>query len=265
MLTRLDEFEVKKMNIHDPYEVNDNLIKIDLSVEKMKPVMIRIPELNVLSFSNNNIILDLREKKEIKNIFDNIDAHVVSVIQERKITKRLKTKFNYRQFTSTYTGKDTVYDILVLGITTNQTFSTEIYENKKKKLSFDDATNILQNNARVEIVLELTSIVFDKSDGHIYLENIVRQMKVRKIKPKRIDHLDYLFIDSSDSETDTEEEKDNHNKKYLSDSNGTDNETDEEDDNKVTKTDDDRLINNSLSESEEIEIDIDNNTSDEDD
>ena len=119
MITNLKEFDITNINIHDPYDVSENIIKIDISVDKLKPIMLRLDELHILSLSNNNIILDLRGKDNIKQLFDNLDSHVVSVIQERKITRKLKTKFNYRQFTSTYTNKDNNYDILSLSINFN--------------------------------------------------------------------------------------------------------------------------------------------------
>ncbi len=224
MISKIENFDVSKIFVYDPYDVNDNIVKIDISVDKMQPIMLRLEDLHVLSFTNSNIILDLRNKDTIKKIFDDIDSHIVSVIQERKITKKLKTKFNYRQFTSTYTNKDTNYDILSLGLSfNNDNFSTNIYENKRTQLNQEEATLILKHNARAEVILELTSIVFDKQEGFIYLENVVRQMKVKKIKPKRVEHLAYSFVDSdedssdSNDDDDSNDSNDNYNNKYLSD------------------------------------------------
>ncbi len=267
MITRIENFDIMKMNIHDPYDINDHIIKMDISIDKMKPIMLHIEELHVLSFSNSNLILDLRGKDELKKMFDNIDSHVVSVIQERKITKKLKTKFNYRQFTSTYTNKDNNYDILSFNVNfNNETYLTEIYENKRNKVSFDNATQLLKNNARAEVVLELVSIVFDKSDGHIYLENIVRQMKIKKIKPKRVDHIPYSFVDSESESSESDDEQSEHSdddedneddKNYLS--------SESEDGKYNTRTDDDRLLNNLHNfniESDEIGVENDDdNTS----
>ena len=59
-----------------------------------------------------------------------------------KITKKLKTKFNYRPLTSVYSHKDNNYDILNLSLNFNsENFATEIYESKKKKLNFESALN----------------------------------------------------------------------------------------------------------------------------
>jgi hypothetical protein len=275
MITSIENFDIMKMNIHDPYDISDHIIKMDISVDKMKPIMLHIEELHVLSFNENHLILDLRSKDELKKMFDNIDSHVVSIIQERKITKKLKTKFNYRQFTSTYTNKDNNYDILSFNVNFNNdvNYITEIYENKHNKVTFDNASLLLKNNARAEVVLELVSIVFDKADGHIYLENIVRQMKIKKIKPKRIDRIAYSFVDSeseiSDEEDnqskdsqeneETEDEETEENKNYLS--------SDSEDGNYNTRTDDDRLLNNLHNlniETDDICVEDDEGTSDDD-
>ena len=267
MIIPIEKIDVMKMNIHDPYDINDHIIKIDISVDKMKPIMLHIEELHVLSFSDTHLILDLRGKDELKQMFDNIDSHVVSVIQERKITKKLKTKFNYRQFTSIYTNKDSNYDILSfnLNFDNNANYVTEIYENKHNKVTHNNASLLLKNNARAEVILELVSIVFDKADGHIYLENIVRQMKIKKIKPKRSDSIPYSFIDSEtessdsddeDSEHGKKDEEDEENKNYLS--------SESENDKYNTRTDDDRLLNNLHNlniESDEIGIEDDDNTS----
>jgi len=273
MITKIEDFDIMKINIHDPYEVSDNIIKIDLSIDKMKPIMLRLEDLHVLSFTPDNIILDLREKDKLKKLFDNIDSHIVSIIQERKITKRLKTKFNYRQFTSNYTNKDTSYEILSLGVDfKSDIFSTEIYEKSKKKLNEKDATVLLKNNARAEIVLELTSVVFNKTESIIYLENIVRQMKIKKIKPKRVEKLNYLFIDSesdnnlSDNELDNSDNKPDNcnnkpNKKYLS------SELENQSENiRKLKTDDNCLINNSDRDDDDFNNDgnVDEDEDDED-
>ena len=90
MLTDINFFDLSKINIHDPYEVNENLLKIDLSQDKLKPIMLVLKDLQVLSFTNDMIILSLKSKENIKKVFDDLDSHIVSVIQEKKITKKLK-------------------------------------------------------------------------------------------------------------------------------------------------------------------------------
>ena len=82
---------------------------------------------------------------------------------------------------------------------------TIIFQNKNKKLSENESILLTKNNANCEIILELKSIVFDKQEGYIFLENVVRQMKVKKIKPTRLENLKYSFVDS-DLESEKSEE-----------------------------------------------------------
>jgi len=225
MIAKLEEIDIKKINIHDPYDDSENIMKMDLSIDKMQPLMIRLEELNVITITEDNIILDIRNKDNIKTFFTNLDQYIVSTLHERKITKKLKIKFNYRQLISTYTGKETQYDIVSLNLNfDNGEYSTEVYKTYKNKLNKTDTMNLCRDNAHTECIVELTSLIFDKTNAIIYIDNVIRQMKVKKIKPKRITKLNYSFID-----TDSDSESNLDNK--LSD-------------NKYTKTDDDRLVNN---------------------
>lgn len=260
MIIDINDFDCTMTNIYEPYEINNN-IKIDISLDKLKPVMLRLENLNVLSFSDNLLVLDLRNKNNIKDIFDKIDMYIVSVLQDRRITKRFKTKFNYRQLTSTYTNKNNNYNILSLNVLFNgEYYNTEIYESKNKKLTYDESLLLLKDNASVSLVLEITGILFNTTEGVIYLENIVRQMKVKKIKPKRIEKLEYSFIDtlsdnSSQSESDSEFlYKNSEDINILSQNNS----------NKYLNTDDDDCLldnvdNNSINNIDNIDNIDDNN------
>lgn len=253
MLTDIESFDITRINMHDPYEVNDNLFKVDLSQDKLKPIMLVLKDLQVLSFTNDMIILSLKSKENIKKMFDDIDTHIVKLIQEKKITKKLKTKFNYRQLTSSYANKELTCDILTLNVDLKSDYyKTEIYQRINKKLSIEEAVNIMKDNSKVDLVLEVVSVLFNKEEGFIYLENIVRQMKVRKVKPKRVEKLEYSFVD-------TESEESNH-----SDDEQIQLELENEDEDERSKsTDNDCLLNTHKVESEEedLNINIDSDTS----
>jgi len=230
MLLKLEEIDIKKIRIHDPYNVNDNIMKMDLSINKLEPIMIKMEELNVININENDniLILDLRDKENIKIFFNKLDEYIVSVLQERKITKKFKSKFSYKQLTTTYTGKDNTFDLLCLNMNlNNDTYTTEVYKSNKVKLEQSETYDLLKDNCHAQIILELVSITIDKEKELIYIENIIRQMKVKKIKPKRIHKLEYSFVD-----TDSDNESNNESNNILEvQHNG--------------KTDDDRLINNS--------------------
>lgn len=198
--------DITSLKLFDPYEESEDIIKIDISLDKNQAIMVKIEELSVLTVTDNNIILNLKDKSDIKKKFDELDLYIVNLIQERKITKRLKTKFNYRQLTSNYTGKDTNIDILNLNLnfdSNSNDFITKIYKNKLSEIQQNEMFELLKNNGRTQLVVEFKSIIFDKKEGIIHLDNIVRQMKIKKLKPKRIETLEYSFIDSDESENDS--------------------------------------------------------------
>ena len=117
--------------------------------------------------------------------------------------KKLKTKFNYRQLTSSFSNKELTCDILSLNVDLqSEHYKTEIYQRMNKKLSTEEAINMMKDNSKVDLVLEVISVLFNKEEGFIYLENIVRQMKVRKVKPKRVEKLEYSFVDTESEESD---------------------------------------------------------------
>lgn len=198
--------DITSLKLFDPYEESEDIIKIDISLGKNQAIMVKIEELSVLTVTDNNIILNLKDKSDIKKKFDELDAYIVNLIQERKITKRLKTKFNYRQLTSNYTGKDTNIDILNVNLnfdSNSNDFTTKIYKNKLSEIQQNEMFELLKNNGRTQLVVEFKSIIFDKKEGIIHLDNIVRQMKIKKLKPKRIEILEYSFIDSDENQNDS--------------------------------------------------------------
>ena len=163
--------DITSLKLFDPYEESEDIIKIDISLDKNQAIMVKIEELSVLTVTDNNIILNLKEKSDIKKKFDELDSYIVNLIQERKITKRLKTKFNYRQLTSNYTGKDTNIDILNLNLnfdsnsnSNSNDFITKIYKNKLSEIQQNEMFELLKNNGRTQLVVEFKSIIFDKKE-----------------------------------------------------------------------------------------------------
>ena len=148
--------DITSLKLFDPYEESEDIIKIDISLDKNQAIMVKIEELSVLTVTDNNIILNLKDKSDIKKKFDELDLYIVNLIQERKITKRLKTKFNYRQLTSNYTGKDTNIDILNLNLnfdSNSNDFTTKIYKNKSSEIYQNEMFELLKNNGRTQLVV----------------------------------------------------------------------------------------------------------------
>lgn len=213
MIVNFLDLELNKLVLYDPYDETNDIVKIDLCYEKNSAVMLKLEELSVLTVTEKNIILNLKDKENIKKKFDELDTTIVNIIQERKITKRLKTKFNYRQLTSNYAGKEMSFDILNLNLNfESEDYITKIYKNKKTEIDQKEMYELLKNNGKAQLVFEIKSIIFDKKENIIYLENVVRQMKVKKLKPKRIEKLEYSFVDSDMSDKSDNSDSDVSNK-----------------------------------------------------
>jgi len=201
------DFDLNTMKIHDLYEVNDNIIKIDLSRDNLKSILLYVDYHTVLSFNDKSCVINLKNSINIKKKLEDIDGLIVSELQQRKIIKRLKKKFSYKQMVSSVPiSDDENLDVLNMHVNmSNDAFKTKLYFNNSTEIKLEDAQNLMKNNCLIKFVIELTSIVIDKNESLIYIENIIRQIKIKKIKPKRIEKLPYSFIDS-ENENDSENE-----------------------------------------------------------
>lgn len=257
MIENLSDFKIQDIILYDPYEDTDNIVKVDISTNKnQSSILIKLEELPVLSVNDKNIMLSIKDKEYIKTFFNELDGYFVNNIQEKKITKRLKTKFNYIQLLS---GGD----ILTLNLNFSQDidYPTQIFQNKKVKINSDDMLTLLKNNGRASVVFELKSIIFNKKDGTICLDNLVRQMKVKKLKPKRIENIKYSFVDTEDSH-DIEDEKSNENNKIKNnDDDCLINNVNNNDDERNIYLSDEENINNNDTSDEELLDKYDNNDS----
>ena len=109
---------------------------------------------------------------------------------------------------------------------------------------------IMKDNTKVDVILEVISVVFNKQEGFIYLENLVRQMKVKKIKPRRIEKLQYSFVDTDSSDSDVSNNDEDLKEEFS--------------DNLSESNDDDCLVNTHKVETddeEDIDIHLDSETS----
>ena len=263
MIVDLQEFKIDDIILYDPYDDTENIIKIDISTSKnQSSILLRIEELTVLLVSEKNIMLSLKDKDYIKKFFNDIDAYFVSNIQERKIIKKLKLKFNYRQLLS---GGDILN--LNLNFDENTDFITQIYQNSTTKINHNNMISLLQNNGRASIILELKSIIFNKKEGIIYLDNVVRQMKIKKLKPKRLENMKYSFIDTEESSESSDNEEEIKNNKKSDKNNDDDCLIDNKTNNDTDSPTDmlHELMEDASSDDELLDINSDVNTSIDDD
>ena len=222
-------FDLNTMKIHDPYEINDNIIKIDLSRDNLKSILLYIDYHTVLSFNDKSCVINLKNSNNIKKKLEDIDGLIVSELQQRKIIKRLKKKFSYKQMVSCVPiSEDENLDVLNMHVNmNNDAYKTKLYFNNSTELNLEEAQNLMKNNCLIKCVIELTSIVIDKNESLIYIENVIRQIKIKKIKPKRIEKLPYSFIDSdSGSDKNNDNNDDNEDTKSIESQNKNTNDKD---------------------------------------
>ena len=176
---------------------NDNNVTCAISYNNSEPLMFFIDSLNVIKFTSNEIILDLRNNEHIKKLFDNFDAKIISDLQAKKITKLYGLKkFSYIPFVSNYTNSNgETFDVLKLKINLEGDYKTSMFFKYGQPLL---DLNILNKNVTVKTIVESIQVVFDKQNKSIYIDNCVRQLKVKHMKLNRVKNLEYSFIDSDD-------------------------------------------------------------------
>lgn len=220
LFINISDFDLNTLKIHEPYDSDENIIKIDLSRDNLKSILLYVDYHPVLSFNEKSCIINLKNSPNIKKKLEDIDALIVSELQQRKIIKKLKKKFSYKQMVSTVAiSEEDNLDVLNMFVNMNDDkFKTKIYLNNLKELHYDDALNQMKNNCLIKFIIELTSVVIDKNQNLIYVDNVIRQIKIKKIKPKRIESLQYSFIDSEHSDSEhsyPEQDLDINQKSHL--------------------------------------------------
>ena len=132
-------------------KINNNFLKLDIArINEFNqiPLMLFIDEINVIDFNKNNILLDLRNQPDTRNMFTKLDEYIISYIQHMKIIKQYEFKnFTYKPFISSYTTlSNEVFDVLNLNISLEGTYHTMLfysYNNPLKNLS------VMKKNVKV--------------------------------------------------------------------------------------------------------------------
>lgn len=268
LFINLLDFDLNTLKMHDPYEESEDIIRVDLSRDKLKSILLYVDYHSVISFNENSCIINLKNSQDIKKKLEDIDSIIVSELQQRKIIKRLKKKFSYKQMVSSITvSEGDNIDILNLKVNinsnsnSNDNYKTKIYQNNSKELLINDAINLMKNNCLIKFVVELTSIVIDKANSLIYVDNILRQIKVKKIKPKRVETLPYSFVDSDDDNSENNSENNNIKKSIKDDNNNVNKNNDETNDEDIVKNILQYSNNNSETsiDNDDVDEDVDEN------
>ncbi len=197
-LIHFNTLNLNSINIVSPLNEVDKL-SFALSYNN-DPLMFFIDSLNVIKFTGEEIILDLRNNEHIKKLFDDLDTKVISDIQAKKVTKSYGLKgFTYIPLVSSYTNiNNETFDVLKLKINLVGEFATSLFYKYGQPIT---DLNIMNEKVSVKTIVECIQIVFDKQNKFIYIDNCVRQLKVKQFRINRIKNLEYSFIDSDDEAT----------------------------------------------------------------
>ncbi len=257
-LIHFNTLDLSSINLISPINL-DNKLTCEISYNN-NPLMFFIDTLNVINFSPTEIILDLRNNDHIKKLFDDLDTKVISDIQSKKITKLYGLKnFTYIPLVNSFTNiNGETFDILKLKINLSGDFATSLFY-KYGQTVID--LNIMNEKVSVKTIVECIQVVFNKQNKFIYIDNCVRQLKVKQFKINRIKNLEYSFIDSDDEAT---IERENNFKMNL-DKIYEDIELNGEDNNKKeTDTTDENTENTENSENDKDIINVNDNDNDND-
>uniref|UniRef100_A0A6C0ED42 Uncharacterized protein n=1 Tax=viral metagenome TaxID=1070528 RepID=A0A6C0ED42_9ZZZZ len=200
---------VNKIQLNDWIDEGESIV-MDLSYETpTEPVMLYFDLFNVYSYSDktNELKLDVTESQDVTKFFDELDRHLVSLVNKNK---KLLSQYDVKtykpllQIGETDNGKK---QLLKLKTEWKSDYKTCVYGYDKKE---NYNGKLLEDNCKVKTVVELLSLVLNKNTGTIHIENQVRQLQLVKlvIRPERIKHLEYSF-----SELTTEQPKEPQSEK----------------------------------------------------
>lgn len=207
-LLHQNTFNIKEITVHKLLEIKGNLIG-DLSITS-NPIMLFIDQLPVIKFTEEEILLSLKNNKEYKKLFDDLDNFIISYIHDHDIPNKYNLKkFNYTPFINSYTNlQGETFDVLKLKLNLlgPEEFRTILFYRYGQPI---ENLDVMKGDVLVKTVLECLNITFDNNNKNIYIDNCVRQLKVKCLHPKRLDNnnLPYSFIDSDDDKASVSQEE----------------------------------------------------------
>jgi hypothetical protein len=193
----ISNLNFSKINVNDPIS-NDQYMVFDISYGKSDPLFIYLETTDIIKYNEQEIIFDLNNNTELKEFFDKIDEVMINYIQTNKILKKYGLKnFNYKPINAIYTNKDsTKSDICKLRIDLGS--QTKIFTNKDTQVKPSEWMRLSNSKLKGKCVAEFVEIVVDKFNNTIFLNVMIRQLKIKKVRTTRINNLPYSFVDSDE-------------------------------------------------------------------
>lgn len=186
-----------KININDPIS-NEQYMVFDISYGKTDPLFIYLETSDIIKYNDQEIIFDLNSNLKLKEFFDKIDEVMINYIQANKILKKYSLKnFNYKPINAIYTNKDnTKSDICKLRTDLNS--QTHIYTNKDSQIKPEEWMKLVKSKLKGKCIAEFVELVIDKMNKTIFLNIMIRQLKIKKVRTTRVSNLPYSFVDSEE-------------------------------------------------------------------
>ena len=186
-----------KININDPIS-NEQYMVFDISYGKTDPLFIYLETSDIIKYNDQEIIFDLNSNLKLKDFFDKIDEVMINYIQTNKILKKYGLKnFNYNPINAIYTNKDTTKsDICKLRIDLNS--QTQIFTNKDTQVKPSEWMKLGKAKLKGKCIAEFVELVIDKVGQTIFLNIMIRQLKIKKVRTTRVTNLPYSFVDSEE-------------------------------------------------------------------
>jgi hypothetical protein len=159
---------------------------------------------------SDNIVLNL--ENEMTEFFDKLDELSLSYLKMCGATKTYGLKnIKYIQIikeVSKYDEDDKHNEnknVLKLKIMNNTKF---FMVNNNASQKYDDVKNLLKHGCNIKTILEIDGLVIDLEKNEIFINIMLRQVLIQKVKPLKIELTEYSFISSDSEELDNADEMD---------------------------------------------------------
>jgi len=201
LIKSIDSISLGNLNLLEP-EVDKNEIICYLSYgTESEPILFQLEDLNVISYKNNDITLNLKDKNNIRNFFNEVDESIVKLLKDTGVLKMFNIKgITYKSLLNEVEDKIAPYDVLRVKILNN---GTNLFDQQKNTIQLINLEKIFTKGSSVKSIMRLDSVIINKELKTISPTLILLQGRVKKNKlpkPMKVILQEYSIID-------TEEEK----------------------------------------------------------
>jgi hypothetical protein len=199
LIKSIDSISLGNLNLLEP-EVDKNEITCYLSYgTESEPILFQLEDLNVISYKNNNITLNLKDKNNIRNFFNEIDESIVKLLKDTGVLKIFNIKgITYKSLLNEVEDKIAPYDVLRVKILDD---GTNLFDQQKNTIQLINLEKIFTKGSSVKSILRLDSVIINKELKTISPTLILLQGRVKKNKlpkPIKIVLQEYSIIDTED-------------------------------------------------------------------